>query len=137
MIKVYKKNDITHLTPDFCAYEFDCVCSHVDCDKTYISTTMVEKLQKIRDRTGFPITITSGTRCQKYQQELREKGAETSKGPSSHEKGIGCDIVCGAFDGKQLAKIARECGFNNIGIGKRFIHVDEREGGPREWRYST
>lgn len=137
MIKTFQKHNVTHLTDDFCAYEFDCPCSRVECDQTFISMTMIEKLQKMRARTGFPITITSGTRCAAHQQDLRDKGVEMSKGPSSHEKGIGCDIVCGAFSGGQLADIARECGFKNIGIAKRFIHVDEREGGPREWRYSA
>jgi len=137
MIKTYSKGNITHLTDDFCAYEFDCHCDRSSCDKTYVSMTMIEKLQKMRKKTGYPITITSGTRCALHQQDLRSQGVETSIGPSSHEQGIGCDIICGAFSGEQLAVIAKECGFKNIGIAKRFIHVDEREGGPREWRYSA
>jgi uncharacterized protein YcbK (DUF882 family) len=137
MIKRYRKGTITHLTPDFCVYEFDCPCLRVSCIETLISESMIQKLQKMREKTGFPITITSGTRCHDHQDDLRKSGAETSVGISSHERGVACDMVCGAYDGEQLAAIAREAGFQNIGIGKRFIHADEREDGPREWRYST
>lgn len=136
MIKTFSKHSIARVAEDFCAYEFDCPCGRMTCDKTYISMSLVEKLQKMRDITGFPITITSGTRCTPHQNDLRAQGEETSVGPSSHESGLAADCVCGAFSGDQLAEIARKVGFKNIGIGKRKIHVDEREGGPREWRYS-
>lgn len=130
------KDCIKKLSEDFAFYEFDCPCMRVSCDKTVVSKEMIDMIQKLREYTKFPISITSGYRCKEYQQDLRDKGYETSKGPSSHELGIAADILCGAYDGKQLAELAEKVGFKNIGIGRRFIHVDLREDGPRRWEYT-
>lgn len=134
-MKVHKlpRGGMFRLSQDFWGYEFDCNCGK--CEFTLVSDELVEKLQKLRELTNFPITITSGYRCPAQQKNLRALGYETAKGVSSHERGLAVDIVCGAFDGKMLAELARKAGFKNIGIGRRFIHVDVRAGGPREWGY--
>jgi uncharacterized protein YcbK (DUF882 family) len=118
---------------DFRYFEFDCKCSK--CDETIIAEELIEKLQRLRDQTSYPIHITSGYRCSSHQADLRAQGFETAKGVSSHEKGWAVDIVCGAYDGPQLAEMAAKAGFENIGVSHRFIHVDIRPGGPRRWGY--
>lgn len=123
------------LSEHFWAYEFDCSCQK--CEKTLVSQELVDLLEKLRELTNYPITITSGCRCAQKQEALRKAGYETATGISSHEKGLAADIVCGAFDGKMLAALAKKAGFKNIGIGRRFIHVDVRAGGPREWGYKA
>lgn len=131
------KDSIKKLSDDFAFYEFDCPCMRASCYKTEVSKELVEKLQEMRNLTRFPISITSGYRCKDHQQDLRNQGYETAKGQSSHELGIAADVLCGAYDGKQLAAIAEKVGFNNIGVAKRFIHVDLRTDGPHRWEYKT
>ncbi len=136
MIHVMPKECIIKLSPDFRFLEFDCPCKDIQCRETKVSQDLIDKLQKLRDFTKFPLTITSGHRCAFHQKELRDKGYETAAGPSSHESGLAADIVCGAFDGRLLAELAERSGFENIGVGKRMIHVDVRPNGPRRWVYT-
>jgi uncharacterized protein YcbK (DUF882 family) len=130
---ILPRGGMFRLAQDFWSYEFDCKCGK--CEKTYVSEELVQKLQRLRELTKYAIAITSGYRCSGHQESLRKLGYETAKGVSSHEKGLAVDIVCGAFDGKMLAELAEKAGFQNIGIGRRFIHVDVRPGGPRRWGY--
>lgn len=122
------------LSEHFWAYEFDCKCGK--CDQTLVAQELVDKLEKLREFTRHPIEVTSGYRCQKHQDNLSSLGYETVK-KSSHQEGLAVDIVCGAFDGKMLTELAEKAGFQNIGTGRRFIHVDVRSGGPRRWGYKT
>ncbi|MFZ7134357.1 MAG: D-Ala-D-Ala carboxypeptidase family metallohydrolase [Eubacteriales bacterium] len=54
------------LTKNFNEKEFACPC----CGKTVINMDIVNKLQKLRDFIGFPIVITSGYRCDKYNKSI-------------------------------------------------------------------
>jgi uncharacterized protein YcbK (DUF882 family) len=130
-----KKGCVAGVTEDFKYYEFDCSCGRQTCTETLIAEELVQKLQRLRELTSYPIAITSGYRCEGKQEDLRRAGYETAKGVSSHQLGLAVDIVCGAYDGKQLADLAQRAGFQNIGAARRFIHVDVRPGGPRRWGY--
>jgi uncharacterized protein YcbK (DUF882 family) len=84
------------------------------------------------------VNISSGFRCTKHQEDIKKDPKfETAKGTSSHELGMAADVNCGFFSGKLLAELARKAGFQNIGVGRSFIHVDVRPGGPREWGYKN
>lgn len=133
MIKI-KKGCVANISEDFKYFEYDCKCSK--CDYTIIALELTKKLQALRDLTSYPIVITSGFRCPGHQEDLRNQGSyETAKGISAHEMGLAVDIICGAYSGEQLAELAEKVGFPNIGVSKRFVHLDIREGGPRRWAY--
>lgn len=121
------------LSTHFQSKEFNCPCSK--CDKLVINTDLIDLLEKIRDIVQNPIKINSGYRCANYQQELRDRGYETSLGTSSHEMGNAADLAIIGYNGIQLEGIARNAGFKAVGVGKDFIHVDLRADKDRRWLY--
>ena len=129
----YLKNSNTKLSTHFNSNEFDCKCD--DCKETIVDPALIVHLEAMRAILGTSITITNGYRCANYQQQLRIRGFETSKGPSSHEAGIAADVTNGISLGIELAEAADRAGFKNVGIGKSFVHVDLRPNGPRRWKY--
>ena len=78
-------------------------------------------LDELRERCGFPFTITSGYRDPKHSLEAKKEK------PGTHSQGIAADIytVSGAERHIILAN-AFEMGFGGIGVAKTFIHVDIR-----------
>lgn len=54
-----------------------------------INLEMLTKLNEIREAFGKPISLTSGKRCQKHNDEMRPPGAKGS----SHVKGVAADLV--------------------------------------------
>lgn len=84
-----------------------------------------KSLDYLRHQLGYPLRVTSGTRCVAHNQAVG--GARASK----HLEGL-------AFDLSPLSEVrfpqfeveaiycARECGFHGIGIYSRFIHLDTR-----------
>lgn len=106
-----RRIDMGNLSKDFDSSEFMCPCG---C-KTFVKNDdLVYKLQKIRDRLGKPITVTSGTRCTIHDREVGGVG-------ESHINGCAADIYC--EDRYELLKYAMQL-FNRVGIAKQWIHVD-------------
>lgn len=132
---VYPKGSEVHVSKDFKVREMDCKCSHPTCIETHIDDNLIIMLQGIRDAVGATIHITSGNRCSAHQQELKEKGLETAPGRSPHEDFIAADISTGFHTGEELELIARNVGFQCVGVGKNWIHCDLRPG-PKRWIYS-
>lgn len=130
----FKKGSEEQLSPDFKAYEMDCPCTH--CKETLIDPELVEKLQALREVLAFPVKITSGYRCEKHQEELKEMGFETATGISQHQLGKAADIKTGHHLGVELEEAARSVGFRAVGVGKSFVHVDLRDEKDRRWSYS-
>lgn len=84
----------------------------------------MHQLQAARDLAGVPFRITSGYRTQKHQDELTARGYKTSK-TSAHLRGLAADIA--TPDSSTRAQVLAgviEAGFDRIGIGEGFIHVD-------------
>lgn len=131
-IVVYEAGRDTQLSENFTSGEFDCHCG---CGQTKIDTLLVSQLQAMRNQCGKPIVITSGFRCPKYQQSLRDRGYATSDGISTHERGMAADIEIEGLNGIQIERLARSCGFESVGVGKKFCHVDTRDY-KRRWFYS-
>ena len=78
-----------------------------------------DKLNKARKIADIPFIINSGFRCPSHNADVG--GSQTS----SHMIGCAADIKC--TDGWSRYKILDaliRVGFNRIGIGKTFIHVD-------------
>lgn len=59
-------------TENFKLEEFRCNCGAKYCTgyPNYLQITLLENLQKLRDKYKKPITITSGLRCKKYNASL-------------------------------------------------------------------
>ncbi len=118
------------LTENFRASEFVCKCRLRGADKNnqwchgieWVHRELVEKLQVLRDKTGKPITITSGCRCPSYNAHVG--GAMGSQ----HLRGKAADIVVAGMDPREVAKLAIGIGFRGVKAYPTFTHVDTREG---------
>lgn len=133
MLKTYPRNSTEQISKHFKAHEFDCPCG---CHDTQLDSDLLEKADALRDRCGIPLQITSGYRCEKYQEELKLKGYETAKGISQHQIGRAFDCKAQGLTGLELEAYARSVGFMAVGVGKAFIHCDLRDARERRWTYS-
>jgi hypothetical protein len=124
-----------YAAPHFQACEFDCPCTDENCKWTLVEQELADKLARLAELADCPVHVTSGFRCDHYQDVLRKRGYETAKGISSHMWGGAADIMTRKHTGKQLQALALQAGFVNIGVGQSWIHVDIRPGGPRSWSY--
>ncbi len=76
-------------------------------------------LDTARDIAGITFNINSGFRCPKHNKEVG--GSPTS----SHLKGLAVDIKADTSRKRYLVvKALIQAGFNRIGIGENFVHVD-------------
>jgi uncharacterized protein YcbK (DUF882 family) len=98
--------------------EFDCSC----CERNEMNKEFLERLDKAREYALTSFIISSGYRCRSHNESV---GGSPN---SSHMKGLAADIV--AKDSAQRYSILMGligAGFNRIGLGKDFIHVDYDE----------
>lgn len=97
-------------------------CTHPDHHHVLVDSTLVEKLQKLRDRLGISIIITSPYRCEKRNKQVG--GAKNSY----HMKGLAVDISMNnqILDVETIASLAKKIGFTGIGLYDNFIHLDVR-----------
>ena len=116
MIDTNDQRDIS-LSKNFKLSEFECTCNlkHVKVD-----SRLVALLQKLRDRVGRAVRITSAYRCPARNRAVGSNSA------SQHPRGTACDIQVTGYTPTQIAKIAEEVGFDGIGIYRNFTHVDVR-----------
>lgn len=90
-------------------------------------------LDEARDRAGVPFSINSGYRTAHHNDKVL--GARVG---SSHKKGFAADIRYRNNNEKYLILSAlMSVGFNRIGLGKSFIHVDCDEAKAQDtmWSY--
>lgn len=135
-IRTYPKGSQEKLGDHFTVREFDCPC--LECERVLISNELIQKLEEIRRLLGGAIRITSGYRCQHYQDDLKRRGYDTAVGPSQHTAGCAADIkaIQEGTTGMALADLAIKAGFHAIGIAPTWIHVDLRVGKERRWTYA-
>lgn len=100
-----------------------------DTGEVKVDDKLVSLLQKMRDITGKPITITSGYRTIAYNNTLLDNGAIRN---SNHTKGLAADIIIPGMTPSEVAKLADQVGFTGIGIYSTFTHVDV---GPKKLRW--
>lgn len=110
-------------------YEFSCKCHRHAVDGEghnvldhIIDKRLVDLLDRIRERIGQPLHISSGYRCE-------EHNAEVGGVPNSfHVQGIAADIWADGYSVDALAEIAVEEGADGVGryYGDEFVHVDVR-----------
>lgn len=110
--------------------EFACPC----CGGNEIKDEFIDVLDRVRERAGVPMTITSGWRCKKHNADPAVGG----KPSSAHLTGEAADVQC-EFDRTRylLVKAALREGINRIGCGADFLHFDVSEKLIREviWKY--
>lgn len=82
----------TKRTPNFSLEEFKCECGGKYCTgyPAYLSKDLLDNIQALRDHYDMPMTITSGMRCQKYNDSL-----VGSISNSRHIKGKAVDFYGG------------------------------------------
>ena len=131
IVITYAAKHRQRLTPNFYIGEFMCRDGST---LILIDKRLAEGLQKIRDKVGKPVIITSAFRTPEHN--IAVKGAQPtddSEG-SQHLYGKAADISVQGMTGQQLANIARAVGFTGIGIAGTWCHVDVRDE-KAEWRY--
>ena len=97
-------------------------CRH--CGKHYYWPEYMDALQTLRERAGRPIRLLSGHRCALHN-------ASVGGAPLSQHLRLATDLDLREHDRKQLAIMARECGFTGLGYYQNFLHIDM--GGKRHW----
>ena len=129
----FPKEELGHISDHFLFKEFACKCSYPSCKEQIIKKELIDKLEETRKATGLAIIVTSAYRCSEYQEELRERGFETSKGPSTHSLGMAVDIKQ-----SNMNTLLGECSkrFLAIGVARSFLHVDLRKDKKRRWTYA-
>jgi zinc D-Ala-D-Ala carboxypeptidase len=99
----------------------------------------MDKVEKLRDRLGFQMPVTSGYRCPEYNNRISGTGRT---GP--HTTGRAIDIGVSHSRALEMIRMALSVGFTGIGVKQhgagRFIHLDDlpnAEGQPRPhlWSY--
>ena len=108
--------------------EFDCKC----CGKNEMSEAFMDRRDTARGTAGIPFRINSGYRCIAHNAEVGGKST------SSHLKGLAVDInVISSLARFNILRGLILAGFKRIGVGPRFIHVDEDTNKAQEvtWLY--
>lgn len=106
-------------------------------DKARISPALVAALQKIRDRVGRPVRITSGYRSWQRNVAVYSQARPPKKPTlSRHCSGQAADITVAGMSGLDIAKAAVDVLGDGIGvgIGAGFAHIDVR-GKWTAWTY--
>jgi uncharacterized protein YcbK (DUF882 family) len=89
-------------------------------------------LDRLRQKAGIPLFVSSGPRCEAYNKKVGGK-----KG-SAHLTGEAADLLCSISRVRfQLYNAARTVGVTRLGIGRAFLHVDIATHLPQEvtWVY--
>lgn len=98
-------------------------------EKARISPALVTALQKIRDRVGRPVRITSGYRSWQRNVAVYSQARPPKKPTlSRHCSGQAADITVAGMSGLEIAKAAVDVLGDGIGvgIGAGFAHIDVR-----------
>jgi len=95
--------------------EFQCKC----CYKNNTSITLITKLDRARQISGIPFSISSGFRCVKHNSA--SGGSENS----SHLKGLAADILIPDNCSRLYIILGLIiAGFTRIGVYNSYIHAD-------------
>ena len=95
---------------------------------------LVWKLNRLEALCGFELSINSGFRSPEKNADPKVKGVKNSAHLT--REAVDIDTSTSAMRYK-LVKIGLELGFNRIGIGKTFVHLDTSRELPQAvmWHY--
>lgn len=116
--------------PHFSESEFQrCTpkCSSLD-----MSAAFMERLERFRETVAQPIYLNSAFRSMSWEATHNRSGS------SMHTRGRAVDIQCRSNQERlKFVRAAIACGFNGIGIGRNYIHLDDRAdcSNPCMWLY--
>lgn len=79
---------------------------------------------KAEKNYGKNFNINSGYRSKQYQDELRKRPGIKAAKNSPHVQGVAADISTRGINKKKAIDALTSAGFNRLGIGRSFIHVD-------------
>jgi len=102
------------------------------CNMNDLKGDFIKKLDIARQVAKVPFVLTSAYRSEAWEKEQGRDGT------SSHTKGIAVDIKCSSsHDRFRIFNGLISVGFNRIGIGRNFIHVDLDKDKPSSvaWTY--
>ena len=119
------------ISRNFSHAEVACKCGH--CKGTAkISPDLMRRLQEMRDLLRGPLRITSGVRCRKHPESRKRPTSShvpNDLGDGEGKVGHAVDIAAvGSRRRFRLLSAAVAVGFNRVGIGKSFIHLDNDSG---------
>ena len=100
----------------FKPHELKCKCC-----KQNVKPQLLPELDKLREMLGFPLIVTSGKRCRKYNKSV--DGAKDS----AHIGGWAADLVGKTkWHRQRIVSCAVELGFRGVGLypTSKFVHVD-------------
>lgn len=86
----------------------------------------MDRLQKLRETLGFPLSVSSGYRSPEYNAKVSDTG---ESGP--HTTGHAVDLLISGERAFKVMRSATQLGFTGIGISqkgphdKRFLHLDD------------
>lgn len=115
----------------FRAYEFDSPDSPGS--GLMMNQEFVERLDKMRDAMGMPLSVVSGFRTPTHNNAV---GGEPN---SAHLRGLAVDFAAiGSSSRASIIIAAVQAGFSRIGIGTSFVHIDTDTSLPQYvfWLYS-
>lgn len=135
----WKKGDKLKINDYFVTSEFSCQCKHVECVDQKISEDLIQRLSQLRKTKGVPMSITSGFRCHKHQEDIRNSGVSTVVAKvSQHEIGNAADVKFNSLSIDQWIEDAKAL-FTYIGLANTFLHLDTRpakvKGEHITWKY--
>lgn len=113
--------------PYFLPKEFACKCGRSDCDAPPMDLEFLDLLDKLREKWGKPMVITSGVRCVFHNKNIG--GAKRSQ----HLVGKAVDIRATMNEARVIHALAESLGFGGVEIGRGLVHVDT--GPKRHWIY--
>lgn len=107
--------------------EFVCSCG---CDRADMDEDFVMTLERIREKLGQPMTISSAFRCENHSIS-KAKIAKGAKHGGAHSLGLACDVEsAGVLMINLLALAMDEITINGFGINARgpwngrYVHID-------------
>lgn len=124
---------------NFSYKELKCKCGKCGSNGTEMNTELMDALQRLRDKFGKPLIITSAYRCPNHPVERNKANPKAG----AHVLGVAVDISIRGADAVALLKLAFEDPvFVGFGISQkgasRFIHLDSGGGNlprPMIWSY--
>jgi zinc D-Ala-D-Ala carboxypeptidase len=114
--------------PHFQARELSCRCQTFCKGEYFHDPVFLDGLESLRAAMKAPIIINSGRRC------ARHNAAVGGARASMHMRSLAVDISLAGHDRAELARQAVKAGFQGIGFGRNFIHLDR--GIQRAWSYA-